>query len=111
MAINFNDCDISDNKIGVRTPSSASVSFEKTRISSNDIGVDIYITQEDIIALGLPKDTDPEYVKEAIEVLKNNADAPEEAKRYLLSKTKLFQWLGDVSSVVTIGTALIQFAS
>nr|WP_319537218.1 hypothetical protein [uncultured Vibrio sp.] len=111
MAIKFNDCDISGNNTGVRTPSSADISFEKTRITDNETGVDVFISKEDIIALGLPEDTDPAYVKEAIIILKDNADAPEEVKRYMLSKTKLFEWLGNASSIVTIGTALIQLAS
>jgi hypothetical protein len=111
MAINFNDCDISNNKTGVRTPSSAEVNFTKTKIQDNDIGVDIYISKEDIIKLGLPVNTDPEYVKDAIKVLQSNNDAPEDVKRYMLTKTKLFEWLGNTSSIVTIATALIQFAS
>ncbi|MFI3275386.1 MULTISPECIES: hypothetical protein [Vibrio] len=111
MPINFNDCDISENDIGVKTPSSANLSFEKTRIKNNKIGVDVYVNKEDIVALGLPEDTDPEYVKEALTVLKENHTHDDDVKRLLLSKTKLFQWLGDISSLTTIATALIQLAS
>ncbi|MFA0194992.1 hypothetical protein AB4501_22600 [Vibrio sp. 10N.222.55.E8] len=111
MAINFKDCNISKNKTGIRTPTSAEISFEKTDITDNEIGVDIYITKEDIVALGLPEDTNLEHLKEAIELLKENQQHDEDVKRLLLSKTKLFQWLGDISSITTIATALIEYAS
>ncbi|ENK2915774.1 hypothetical protein [Vibrio alginolyticus] len=111
MAISFNDCDISENDTGVKAPSSADLSFEKTRIKNNKTGVDIYISKEDIIALGLPENTNPEYVKEAVELLKENHHHDDDVKTLLLSKTKLFQWLGDISSITTIATALIQLAA
>ncbi|OLQ70306.1 hypothetical protein BIT28_16400 [Photobacterium proteolyticum] len=110
MAIKFDDCDFSKNETGVKAPSSADVSFQKTRFTENTTAVDIYITKEDIIALGLPDNTDPELVKEAVSLLKEHEEAPHEVKSYLLNTTKLFKWLGNISSLTTIGTALIDFA-
>ena len=111
MAANFYDCDISENDIGVNAPSSAEMSFEKTKIKNNKTGVNIYINKDDIVALGLPEGTNLEYVKEAVDILKENHHHDDDVKRLLLSKTKLFEWLGDISSITTIATALIDFAS
>lgn len=109
MSANFKNCDISENIVGVKSPSSKELNFEDSRITKNDIGVDIYITREDIVALGLPEHTDPELLKEAILMLKNHQDAPKEAKEYLLSTTRLFKWLGNISSITTIASAIIEY--
>lgn len=110
MAIIFDDCDISENGTGVKAASNAEVTFIKTRIENNDIGVDIYISSDEIKSFGLPDSTDPQLVIDAINVLKDHSDAPADVKMYMLGRTKLFEWLGNISSITTIGTALIDYA-
>ncbi|MBO0197780.1 hypothetical protein R8N45_08320 [Vibrio sp. 1403] len=107
MAIEFDGCNISENKTGVRVPESAKVMFKDTDIVKNDIGVDVYISSLLADKLGLPENTPQSYVDEVEKLLKANADQSTSNKIKLLENSTLFKWLGHTSSLITIATALI----
>ncbi|ELR5270869.1 hypothetical protein AB7W67_07975 [Providencia rettgeri] len=107
MAIEFDECNISNNKTGVRAPATANVKFKKTNISGNEVGVDIAIAPELAEALSLPLDTPKIYLDEAERILVKNKDSDMISKLKLLEDSRLFKWLGHTSSFVTVATALI----
>ncbi|MDW2054861.1 hypothetical protein R7Q40_11080 [Vibrio sp. 506] len=107
MAIEFDGCNISENKTGVRAPETADLSFKDTDIVKNDIGVDVYISSLLVEKLGLPENTPQSYVDEVEKLLKANADQSTPIKMKLLENSTLFKWLGHTSSLITIATALI----
>lgn len=107
MPIEFDGCNISENKIGVRTPADADLKFKNTDIVKNEVGVDIYISKEMADKLQLPEDTPQEYLDEVEKLLKENAEKDEKSKLELLENSRLFKWLGHASSVATLATTLI----
>ncbi|EMG7550183.1 hypothetical protein WKW23_12645 [Vibrio alginolyticus] len=111
MAIEFEGCNISENKTGVRAPENAQIRFKNTDIVKNEIGVDVYISSLLSEKLGLPKNTPQCYVDEVEQLLKDNADKSESNKIKLLKDSALFKWLGHTSSAITIATALIAMFS
>ncbi|HHX8478539.1 TPA: hypothetical protein ACVO3A_000162 [Vibrio diabolicus] len=111
MAIEFDGCNISENKTGVRAPEDAQMKFKDTDIVKNEIGVDVYISSSLAETLGLPENTPQCYVDEVERLLKANADKSEFSKIKLLEDSSLFKWLGHTSSAITIATALITMFS
>lgn len=57
--------------------------------------------------LGLPENTPPEHLLEALRILRESASKPIETRRSLLNETQLFHWLGPTADIVTIGTAML----
>ncbi|MEQ4709703.1 hypothetical protein ABN107_15885 [Providencia huaxiensis] len=107
MAIEFDGCNISDNKIGVRAPSDAQLKFKNTDIERNDIGVDITITSELAKVLSLPLDTPKIYLDEAERIIQKHKSQSFDYKLGALEDSSLFKWLGHTSSLITVATALI----
>ncbi|EGQ7904145.1 hypothetical protein MZJ31_001915 [Vibrio parahaemolyticus] len=107
MAIKFEDCNISDNKVGVRTPSDADMTFKNTDITRNEVGVDIYVSKELASFLSIPENTPQSYIQEVKELLEEHAAKDNAEKEKLLEDSRLFKWLGHASSLSSLASALI----
>lgn len=73
--------------------------------------VDIYESKETILkALNLPDNTPFEMVTEIIKVLRDNPESSKSVKERVIKKSRLFEWLGVGSDLVTISTPIIAYA-
>lgn len=117
MAIKITNCDISHNNTGIRTTGNVDVSIDNSTVKHNTLGFDlIEVSDLDIQKIreaGLPHGIENEIllIKEALNILIDEKNNSELEKRKILSSTKLFSYLNNTSSAITVGTVLLGIAS
>ena len=102
MVIKINGCHIEGCGVGISTDGSIDLDISETKI----IGCQKAIEQRDRLgafqAIGLPADTPPDLLIEALKLLLKYEDADPKQSAEALSKTKLFEWLSGTANTTTV---------
>ena len=117
MEIKITNCDISHNNTGIRSTGNVDVSIDNSTVKHNILGFDIIevsdIDIQKIRDAGLPHGIEDEIllIKESLNILIDEKNKSELEKRKILSSTRLFSYLNNTSSAITVGTVLLDIAS
>ncbi|ACV26450.1 hypothetical protein [Kangiella koreensis] len=107
MAIKIIDCHIENCGTGISTDGSVQIDISGTKI----IGCKKAIEHRDppgaLQSLGLPENTPPNLLVEALEVLLKTQEQGPEKSAEAVSKTRLFEWLGGISNATSILANLV----
>lgn len=94
-----------------RGPDNLSLGFKGNTVKNVRKVVDIYESKETILkALNLPDNTPFEMVTEIIKVFRDNPESSRSVKERVIKRSRLFEWLGVGSDLVTISTPIIAYA-
>jgi len=108
MALKIGKYTSSGSSIGVRAPEHSNIEIGSAEFHGSGIDFDIY--ESSIYAqLGLPSSAPPELVKELVDTLIKNQNAPVEVQERLVASSRLAEVLKLGGSAVALGTNVIAF--
>lgn len=106
MGLEIDNCSFKKVKTVIRAPKSYDIKAKRSKFEKIETVFDIYVSQEDLRAIGLPEDTPQELIHELLERVK--LEPTDEGKVKVMSSSGLMNWLGVASNMVTIATPLVQ---
>ena len=104
----FENVHIEGFEKGITMPADAPASFDGLLIKGCKIAIELRDPPSLLEKIGLPKDTPPEFLLEAIKIIENSDSSSPKKVEDLLQRSKLFEWLGASANIATISTALFQ---
>jgi hypothetical protein len=105
----FKNIHIEGFGIGVSMPADAPAEFDTISIKGCSTAIELRDPPSLFEALGLPKDTPPVLLIEALNLLSDNVSSSTEEKENTLSQSRLVKWLGSGANIATITQGLTQF--
>jgi hypothetical protein len=108
MVNKFTNIHIEDCGTGISMPSDAPVEFNGLTIKGCVQAIEMRDPPSLLTSLGLPSDTPPQLLIEALNILQANSSSPLENKTEILQTSSLFNWLGASANLTSITGLLIQ---
>lgn len=110
MSFIFKDCTFVDNGTGITVTEGINLEVSGTSFIRNGTAVEVRDPSDVIKRLGLPADTPPAALVEALQALSAaNVRTPEEATK-TLTTTKLWAWIAKASDITTLTPVLMAIA-
>lgn len=107
MAIKINGCHIEKCRTGISSSGDIELDISGTKIINCKKAIELRDPPGVLQSLGLPSDTPPNLLKEALGVLlATQKEFPEKAAE-AVSKTGLFDWLRDIANSTSILANLV----
>lgn len=110
MAIKINNSNFEYNDTGMRTPSSADVTVDGSRFANNTIGIDIYLTSDNLAEVGLRNDTPKEIIDSVNSILISDRDKPKESLIKRLESSGIVSWINASASATSVIQAIAALA-
>lgn len=107
MGITIKNCHIENCGVGISTDNSINLDISGTSIVGCRKAIELRDKPGVLQSIGLPANTPPELLIEALTLLLNYKDQETEPLKDTLLKTKLFNWLDGTANVATILTSLL----
>ncbi|MCU8291140.1 hypothetical protein OC525_21635, partial [Vibrio vulnificus] len=92
---------------GISAPKDAHINADGLEITNTQKAIELRDPPNLMKSLGLPENTPPEYLIDAMKILEGNQNLPNNERIDSLQKSSLLQWLGTSADLVTIGTVLL----
>lgn len=108
MVGKFTNIHIENCGTGVSMSSDAPVEFNGLTIKGCQKAIEMRDPPSLLSSLGLPSETPPELLIEALKILQSNSSSPLEKKTEALQGSSLFNWLGASANLASITGLLIQ---
>lgn len=113
MGLELDDCNFNRVETAVKAPDSYDIKAKKTNFTDVNTAFDIYVPENELIRIGLPRDTPQELICEVIRSLQHNENKQDQVS--VIANSRLTEWLGIAANAVTIATpfveALISYAT
>jgi len=111
MVINLKNVRIDNCGTGISAPKDAQINTDGLEIKNTKNAIELRDQPSLLLSLGLPNDTPPSYLIEALNILdKHNTLAPA-IRIEKLRKSNLIKWLGVTADLTTLGTTLLSAQS
>ncbi|MCX9157287.1 hypothetical protein OPU71_14255 [Niveibacterium sp. 24ML] len=107
MAIHLNNVRISNCGGGISAPKDAEIHANNLEIVNTAQAIELRDPPSILQRLGLPPETPPEYLIEALKILEATNDMPQNERLDRLRESKLIKWLGVTADLTGLGTTLI----
>jgi hypothetical protein len=108
MGITLKNVTIDNCGTGISTPSDAIIHADGLVITNTRKAIEIRNPATLLGALGLPENTPPELLIDALRHLRQNSHLPREQRVESLRETQLLKWLGAAADLVGLGQALLK---
>lgn len=93
---------------GISAPKDALIHADGLKITNTGKAIDLRDPPSLMQSLGLPENTPPAYLVEAIKALEGSKALPVEQRSQALHESRLFKWLGHTANLSGIASALMQ---
>lgn len=93
---------------GISAPHDADIRANGLAITNTNQAIEIKLPQSLREQLGLPQNTPPEYITEALQMMIETKNKSQEERLHIFNTTRLANFLGIGADLVTIGTAFMK---
>jgi len=107
MTLYLKNIQIKNCGVGVSVPKGAPVHIDGLEIKNTQSAIEVRDPPGLLQALGLPHDTPPSYLIEALKLLEDSSSLPTEQRIEKLRDSRLIRWLGVGADLVSVGTVLL----
>lgn len=107
MALNLKNVRIDNCGTGISAPKDAHIVADGLEITNTARAIELRDPPGLLQSLGLPANTPPAYLIEALRILEGASALPERERVNQLRESALVKWLGAVADLTTIGTTLL----
>jgi hypothetical protein len=107
MALHLKNVRIDNCCTGISAPKDAHISADGLEITNTTQAIELRDPPGLLQSLGLPADTPPQYLIDALKILEGVSTLPTEARIERLRESSLVKWLGVTADLTGIGTILL----
>jgi|GEM_PF-3676599 len=107
MALNLKNVRIDNCGTGISAPKDAHIVADGLEITNTARAIELRDPPGLLQSLGLPANTPPQYLIDALKILEAGSALPNEARIERLRESTLVKWLGVTADITGIGTALL----
>ncbi len=107
MALNLKNVRIDNCGTGISAPKDAHIVADGLEITNTARAIELRDPPGLLQSLGLPANTPPAYLIEALRILEGASALPERERVNQLRESALVKWLGAAADLTTIGTTLL----
>lgn len=108
MALTLKNVKIIDCHTGISAPKDAQIDADGLEITNaTHRAIELRDPPGLFQSLGLPENTPPAHLIEALKILEDAQNLPESEKIERLRGSPLIEWLGSTADLVTVGTMLL----
>ena len=107
MALNLKNVRIDNCCTGISAPKDAHIIADGLEITNTAQAIELRDAPSLLQLLGLPEDTPPAYLIEAMKILEGARAFPENERIGQLKESALIKWLGAGADLTTIVTTLL----
>lgn len=111
MGLILKDVRIDNCGTGISAPKDADINVDGLEITNTACAIELRDPHAFLQSLGLPKDTPPNYLIEALKILEDSSSQSAGARVEKLRDSSLIKWLGVTADLTGIGTALLSAQS
>lgn len=111
MALNLKNVRIDNCGTGISAPKDAHINADGLEITNTACAIELRDPHGLLQSLGLPANTPPQYLIEALKILEGASALPEQARVEQLRDSALVKWLGVTADLTGLGTTLISAQS
>jgi hypothetical protein len=105
--LNLKNVRIDNCGTGISAPKGAAINADGLEITNTKMAIELRDPPSFMQKLGLPHDTPPQYLIEALRILENNSHLPQEQRVQKLRESKLLKWLGAAADITGLGSVLL----
>lgn len=107
MALHLINARIDNCGIGISAPKDAHIVADGLEITNTSRAIELRDPPGLLQSLGLPANTPPQYLIDALRILEAEGALPPEARIERLRESSLVRWLGVTADLTGIGTTLL----
>jgi len=107
MAINLTNVRIHDCITGISAPKDAPINAHGLEITNAKCAIELRDPPGLFQSLGLPADTPPQYLIEALKILEGTTNLQQHERIEKLRDSSLVKWLGVTADLTGLGIALL----
>lgn len=107
MALHLKNVRIDNCGTGISAPKDAHINADGLEITNTARAIELRDPPSLLQSLGLPANTPPQYLIEALKIMEGASGLAPEARIERLKKSSLVKWLGVTADLTGIGTALL----
>lgn len=107
MALHLKNVRIDNCGIGISAPKDAQIHADGLEITNTRRAIELRDPPGLLQLLGLPPETPPQYLIEALKLLEGSHTLPPEQRIDRLRESSLIKWLGVTADLTGLGTTLL----
>ena len=107
MAINLKNVRIDNCGTGISAPKDAHINADGLEITNTKLAIDLRDPPGLLQSLGLPYETPPLYLIEALKILEVSSNLPPVERIERLRESNLVKWLGVTADISGLGAVLL----
>ncbi|CAG36445.1 hypothetical protein [Desulfotalea psychrophila] len=105
--LNLKNVRIDNCGTGISAPKDAKINADGLEITNTKQAIELRDPPSLMIKLGLPENTPPMYLIDAMKILEGNKKLPDKKRIDSLKNSPLVEWLGTAADLATIGCVLL----